>query len=259
MLQQRRPRAAARSLVSMRRALLSLCRCGIPPLPAAGRQLPARLVGAAQPRFFAAGPKVHVPSGGRTDTQALEVAELRLIAANGSQLGVLKPQQALELAAQDGLRLVEVAPKASPPVWRLVPAESIVATAPRRTEQEAISDAPLAQQSEDPEDAANKKRVAAVKKRAALGKKPRVKEVRLLDRCQEHDVSVKMKNALSFLGKGHVVKVTAAAAILPDGSQHTDRAQELVLRFVKECSSVANASGLARSGGHISTTLEPKA
>jgi translation initiation factor IF-3 len=204
-------------------------------------------------------PKVHVPSAGRTGEQALQLSELRLIAVDGTQLGVLPPPRALELAAQGGLQLVEVAPKASPPVWRLVPQQSIVAPASRRPvsagkEPPAVS----AEDAEPAEENGEEKRAAAVRKRASLGKKPRVKEVRLLDRCQEHDVVVKMKNAITFLGKGYVVKVTAAAVVNPDGSQQTDRARELVLRFVQACSDVATAGGLARSGRHVSTTLEPK-
>lgn len=205
-------------------------------------------------------PKVHVPSGGRTGKQALELSELRLIAVDGTQLGVLPPPRALELATQDGLELVEVAPKASPPVWRLVPKQSIVAAASRQlaapSREPPVASANSAEENEEENE--EEKRVAAVRKRAALGKKPRVKEVRLLDRCQEHDVAVKMKNALTFLGKGYVVKVTAAAVTTPDGAQQTDRARELVLRFVDGCSEVATAGGLAKSGRHVSTTLEPK-
>jgi hypothetical protein len=122
----------------------------------------------------------------------LELNELRLIAVDGTQLGVLPGSRALELAAQDGLELVEVAPKASPPVWRLVRQQSIVVAASRR--QEAASREPPATSAEPAEESDEEKRVAAVRKRAALGKKPRVKEVRLLDWFQEDNVVVKINN-----------------------------------------------------------------
>ena len=46
--------------------------------------------------------------------------EIRVIDEDGSQIGIMTPQQALELARGKGLDLVEIAPQAQPPVCRII-------------------------------------------------------------------------------------------------------------------------------------------
>jgi translation initiation factor IF-3 len=48
------------------------------------------------------------------------VREIRVIDEDGSQIGIMTPQQALELARGKGLDLVEIAPQAQPPVCRII-------------------------------------------------------------------------------------------------------------------------------------------
>jgi translation initiation factor IF-3 len=48
------------------------------------------------------------------------VREIRVIDEDGSQLGIMAPHQAIEIARGKGLDLVEVAPNASPPVCRII-------------------------------------------------------------------------------------------------------------------------------------------
>lgn len=50
----------------------------------------------------------------------IRVPEIRLIDIDGSQLGVVRTQEALEKARENGVDLVEVAPEANPPVCRLM-------------------------------------------------------------------------------------------------------------------------------------------
>lgn len=52
--------------------------------------------------------------------QQIRVPEVRLIGADGGQLGVVKIDVALQMASDEGLDLVEVSPQASPPVCRLI-------------------------------------------------------------------------------------------------------------------------------------------
>jgi translation initiation factor IF-3 len=48
------------------------------------------------------------------------VREIRVIDEDGAQIGVMSPQQALEIARGKGLDLVEIAPQAQPPVCRII-------------------------------------------------------------------------------------------------------------------------------------------
>ena len=50
----------------------------------------------------------------------IESSEVRLIGSDGSQVGVVSIQEALETAQQDGLDLVEIVPDAEPPVCKVM-------------------------------------------------------------------------------------------------------------------------------------------
>jgi translation initiation factor IF-3 len=52
--------------------------------------------------------------------ERIRVREIRVIDEDGQQLGVMPPQQALEIARGKGLDLVEIAPQAQPPVCRII-------------------------------------------------------------------------------------------------------------------------------------------
>ncbi|HXG64562.1 MAG TPA: translation initiation factor IF-3 [Blastocatellia bacterium] len=52
--------------------------------------------------------------------ERIRVREIRVIDEDGQQLGIMSPQQALEIARSKGLDLVEVAPQAQPPVCRII-------------------------------------------------------------------------------------------------------------------------------------------
>ncbi|MEN3332928.1 MAG: translation initiation factor, partial [Blastocatellia bacterium] len=52
--------------------------------------------------------------------ERIRVPEIRVIDDDGAQLGVMPPRQALEIARNKGLDLVEVAPQAQPPVCRII-------------------------------------------------------------------------------------------------------------------------------------------
>lgn len=100
-------------------------------------------------------------------------------AADGEQLGIMSLRDALDLAEQRHLDLVEIAPKAKPPVCRIMDYGKYVYEQQKR-EKEA------------------KKRQRVID----------VKEVKLRIRIEEHDFDVKTKNAIRFLQGGDKVKVT---------------------------------------------------
>ena len=103
---------------------------------------------------------------------------MRVIGHDGSQLGVMSVQRALEIADQHELDLVEVAPAAAPPVCRII------------------------EYSKFRYDLEKKERES--KKHQKQG---RLKEIRLKPNIDEHDFATKVKQVVSFLKKKDKVKV----------------------------------------------------
>jgi translation initiation factor IF-3 len=108
----------------------------------------------------------------------IRVTEIRVIDAEGEQLGVMATDQALTLAANVGLDLVEVSPTARPPVCRIMDYGKF------KYEE-------------------NKKQRESKKKQHT-----QVKEVKFRPKTEEHDYQFKKRHAEEFLAKGHKLKVT---------------------------------------------------
>ena len=104
---------------------------------------------------------------------------VRLISAEGEQLGILPAKEALSTAKDEGLDLVEVAPNSDPPVCRIMDY--------------------------------GKFKYQAAKKGQGVRKKSRsvqVKEIKLRPNTEDHDLGFKIKNAKKFLAKKDRVKVS---------------------------------------------------
>ncbi len=111
--------------------------------------------------------------------ERIRAREVRLVAPDGSQIGVKTIDEARWLASQLGLDLVEVAPDARPPVCRLM-------------------------------DYGKYKYEQSVKEREARKRQTRtvIKEVKFRPKIDQHDYVVKMRRAAEFLEEGDKVKVT---------------------------------------------------
>ncbi|MCF6160621.1 MAG: translation initiation factor IF-3 [Furfurilactobacillus sp.] len=110
---------------------------------------------------------------------AIRAREVRLIAANGDQLGVKQTREAQQLADDANLDLVLVAPKAKPPVARIMDY--------------------------------GKYRFELQKKQREARKNQKtveMKEIRLSPTIDENDFNTKLKNAEKFLSKGNKVRVS---------------------------------------------------
>ncbi len=104
-------------------------------------------------------------------------SEIRVIADDGEQLGVMTPSDALTRAQEVGLDLVEVAPGSKPPVCRIM-------------------------------DYGRYKYERKKKMGKNKGHTASLKEVKLRPRTDQHDLDFKLKNARRFLIDGDKVKVT---------------------------------------------------
>lgn len=107
----------------------------------------------------------------------IRAKEVRVISDKGDQLGVISLAEALRLAEDQGLDLVEVAPQASPPVCRILDYGKL-----RYREQ--------------------KRTAEARKKGATQG----IKEIRLRYNTNPHDLETKLRNAQKFLAEGDKVR-----------------------------------------------------
>ena len=105
--------------------------------------------------------------------------EVRVIAENGDQLGVMPVKEAMKLAQEAELDLVKIAPKAQPPVCKIIDYGKY------RYE--------LARQEKE-----------AKKKQKTV----EVKEVRISPNIDTNDLNTKVNNAKKFIAKGNKVKVT---------------------------------------------------
>jgi translation initiation factor IF-3 len=105
--------------------------------------------------------------------------ELRLIGADGENVGVVSSHRALEMAEEAGLDLVEISPNAKPPVCKIMDF--------------------------------GKYKYETQKREAEARKKQKiieVKEVKFRPNTDTHDYDVKMRNVFKFLDNGDKVKVT---------------------------------------------------
>ncbi len=110
---------------------------------------------------------------------AIRAANVRVIDEDGSQLGVLTKVEALNLAAERGLDLVEVSPNADPPVCKIVDWGKY-----------------------------NYQKTKQLQKSKQNSKALEVKQMRFGLKISDHDLGVKLKKVTGFLDAGHKVKLT---------------------------------------------------
>lgn len=161
--------------------------------------------------------------------EGIRARELRLIAADGAQLGVKSKQEALQMAEQANLDLVLVAPKAKPPVAKIMDYGKY------RFELQ-------------------KKQREARKKQKVIN----VKEVRLSPTIDTNDFNTKMKNARKFLSKGDKVKVSIR--FKGRAITHKEIGREVLERFAAETADVAAVESKPKMDGRsMFLMLAPKA
>lgn len=159
--------------------------------------------------------------------EAIRVREVRLVGKDGEQIGVIPTKQALDMAINENLDLVCVAPNAKPPVCR------IMNYGKYRYEQQ--------------------RKAREAKKNQ---KQVQVKEVRLTPVIEKHDFDTKLKRAIKFLEKGDKVKVS----VYFRGRLITNKelGRKVLDNFVKACEEVATLEQRAKmEGKNLFITLAP--
>jgi translation initiation factor IF-3 len=156
------------------------------------------------------------------------VREVRVVSAEGEQLGVMPTQQALETARTQELDLVEVAPEAQPPVCRIMDFGKFKYTQARRQKE------------------ARKKQTVIL-----------VKEVKMGPKTEKHDFEFKLKHVRRFLEEGHKAKVTVR--FKGREMAHTELGWKMLQRMVEAVSDIAVTENNPRMEGRmLHIMLSPK-
>lgn len=145
----------------------------------------------------------HISKDNLKINEEIRAREVRVNSATGESLGIMSLRDALQMAAEQQLDLVEVAPTAKPPVCRIMDFGKY------RYEQQ-------------------KREKEAKKKQKVVT----VKEVKLRPNIEQHDFNVKLKNALRFIEDGDKVKVT----IMFRGRElsHPDLGRQILIKMAEE-------------------------
>jgi translation initiation factor IF-3 len=177
-----------------------------------------------RPRFDRRAPVRELPN----INDRISYPNLRVVDADGSQLGVISREQALEVARERELDLVLVSEKADPPVCRIMDYGKY------KFEQE--------------------KKAKEAKKKAH---QTEVKEVKMRYKIDSHDYQVRNGQAVRFLKTGDQVKST----VIFRGReiQHTALAEQLLMRMAKDLEENAEIQQLPkREGRNMIMFLSPR-
>ncbi len=142
--------------------------------------------------------------------ERITAREIRVIDEEGQMLGVLSPQEALRLAQEKNLDLIEIAPNANPPTCKMMDYG--------KWKYE------------------NKKKAQAAKKKQNV---ITVKEIQIRPRTDDHDLETKLNHARKFLLSGDKVKVN----LRYHGREmaHKEVGAEVLRKVMKELANIAVA------------------
>ncbi|MGI1661230.1 translation initiation factor IF-3 [Palleronia sp. KMU-117] len=148
----------------------------------------------------------------------IRAPEIRLIGAEGENIGVVTPARALEMAEEVGLDLVEISPNATPPVCKIMDF--------------------------------GKYKYETQKKEAEARKKQKIieiKEVKFRPNTDTHDYDVKMRNVIRFLENGDKVKVTLR--FRGREMAHQDLGRQLLERVATDVEEIGKIENMPKMEG----------
>jgi len=158
----------------------------------------------------------------------IRISPVRVIDDKGEQMGVLPVEEALAIAQERGLDLVEVAPMARPPVVKIMDYGKF-----------KFEEAKAAR--------------AAKKKQHVI----HLKEVKMRPGIDDHDFDFKTRHAREFLLEGNKVKVT----MMYRGRQlaHVDLGRKVLDRVAEQCADIGKVEMDAKlEGRNMTMVLAPK-
>jgi translation initiation factor IF-3 len=147
----------------------------------------------------------------------IKIKEVRVIDVEGKALGIMKTSEAIKLAEERELDLVEIAPQAKPPVCKIIDYGKFVYELQKREKQQRKH------------------------------QQQQMKEIRFKARTATHDFNFKTRHAREFINQGNKVKAT----VMFRGREisHVDIGKELLRRFVEELEDIAKVDTAIRNEG----------
>ena len=166
------------------------------------------------------------PKGPRTN-ERIRALEVQVISSDGKNLGTLATQEAINIAKQEGLDLIEISPNAKPPVCKIID---------------------IGKYKYDLQKKANK----AKKKQKIVN----LKEIKLRPVTEIHDYNFKIKNAQKFLEKGDKVKFTVK--FRGREMQHTHLGNKLMDRIINDTAKLGKVEVMPKlEGRQIIMIVQP--
>ena len=166
------------------------------------------------------------PRGPRTNDR-IRSSEVQVISSDGKNLGSYNTKDAIEMAKQEGLDLIEISPNAKPPVCKIID---------------------IGKFKYDLQKKANK----AKKKQKIIN----LKEIKLRPVTESHDYNFKIKNAQKSLEKGDKVKFTVK--FKGREMQHTNLGNNLMKRIIEDVSKVGKVEANPKfEGRQITMIIQP--
>ena len=154
--------------------------------------------------------------------------EIRLIGADGAQLGIVSAEQANEMAEEQGLDLVKISPNATPPVCKIMDYSKF-----------------CYDQKKKEKDAKKNQKVVEIK------------EIRMSPSIDTNDFNTKAKNAMKFLKEGNRVKVSVR--FRGREMAHTNLGEKLLIEFAEACSELSTMEKNPKlEGRFMAIFLAPK-
>ncbi|GIX47734.1 MAG: translation initiation factor IF-3 [Candidatus Tectimicrobiota bacterium] len=154
----------------------------------------------------------------------IRAREVRVVSQDGVQLGIMPLRDALQLAEEQGLDLVEVAPHEHPPVCRIMDYGKFKYQQSKRLQQ-------------------------AKKKQKVIT----IKEIKLRPKTEEHDYQFKSQHVRRFLQEGHKAKVT----VMFRGRElaHVELGERMLARLAADVADVGVVEQPPRQEGRTMTMV----
>ncbi len=154
----------------------------------------------------------------------IRAPKIRVIGANGEQIGVLSVPEALKISEEEGLDLIEIAPNASPPVCKIMDYGKFRYDQTKREKE-------------------SKKSQHQIK----------VKEVKVKPNIEQHDVDTKLRHARDFLSKGNKVKITCM--FRGRERAHPEIGERVVRKMCEELNDIASPESTPKLMGRFLTVV----
>ena len=157
------------------------------------------------------------PQGPKAN-ERIKALDVQVIGSDGNNLGIMQLKQAIQMAKDEGLDLIEISPNANPPVCKIMDMGKYKYDLQKKANQ-----------------AKKKQKIVSLK------------EIKLRPGTEIHDYNFKIKNAKKFISKGDKVKFTVK--FKGREMQHADLGKDLMNKIINETKDIAKVESQPKFEG----------